>query len=162
MPVSAAAASVRELGAIYLMLKNIDISVSSILVEEPEAHLHSSKQRLMADVLTVMSNIGASIQITTHSDYFLRRINEHIMLYRIGEVITEDEFTAFAATHSLNPDLALNSEKIRAYLLTREGDHTVVTRQKLDDGLPFTSFFGAIKESLELEEILSEKIRELS
>ncbi len=74
MPVSAAAASVRELGAIYLMLKNIDISVSSILVEEPEAHLHSSKQRLMADVLTVMSNIGASIQITTHSDYFLRRI----------------------------------------------------------------------------------------
>lgn len=160
MPISAAAASVRELGAIDLMVKNIEIPVSSILVEEPEAHLHPSKQRLMADVLTLLSNAGASIQITTHSDYFLRRINEHIMLCRIKKIMPEEDFASFVAEHRLNADLALDPEKIRAYLLMREGDHTVLRRQKLDEGVPFSSFCGAIKESLELEEILSEKLED--
>ena len=48
-------------------------------MEEPEAHLHPLKQRMMADIIGALSHNGAIMQITTHSDYFLRRLNELIM-----------------------------------------------------------------------------------
>lgn len=158
IPASAAAASVRELGAIDLLIKNVDISSASLLIEEPEAHLHPLKQRLMADVMALMANSGTAMQVTTHSDYFLRRINEHIMLHRIGQYMAKDDFAAFCEETGISHTLSLNPGKIRAYLLKREGDHSVLIRQSLTDGVPFSAFCNAISRSLELEDKLSEQL----
>lgn len=79
MPVSAAAASIREIAPLQILAKKQDVSKCAILVEEPEAHLHPLKQRMMADIIGALSHNGAIMQITTHSDYFLRRLNELIM-----------------------------------------------------------------------------------
>lgn len=79
MPVSAAAASIREIAPLQILAKKQDVSRCAILVEEPEAHLHPLKQRMMADIIGALSHNGAIMQITTHSDYFLRRLNELIM-----------------------------------------------------------------------------------
>ena len=161
LPVSAAAASIRELGAIDLLIKNVSIPTSSLLIEEPEAHLHPTKQRLMADILAMILNSGAAIQVTTHSDYFLRRVNELIMMYRIRQIMPEDEFDAFAQSVGIKPDLALNPETINAYLLQRDGDHSVLVKQSLSDGVPFAAFYNAIRTSLDLEDRLQEQLATL-
>lgn len=162
MPVSAAAASVRELGAIDLLVRNIRLSTSALLIEEPEAHLHPSKQRLMADLVAKMSNIGAAIQITTHSDYFLRRINEMILLHRIGLLMPEEAFAGFCRDNGLKANLALDPSRISAYLLKRGEGCSLVERQSLEDGVPFSAFLDAINRSLELEDLLADKLTELS
>lgn len=162
MPVSAAAASVRELGAIDLLVRNIPIAASALLIEEPEAHLHPSKQRMMADLIARMSNIGAAVQITTHSDYFLRRINEMILLHKIGLLMPEKAYAGFCRDNGLKADLALDPARISAYLLKRGEGCSLVERQSLEDGVPFSAFLDAINRSLELEDLLADKLTELS
>ena len=85
MPISAAAASIRELAPFEFLVEKTSISKDVLLIEEPEAHLHPLKQRLVADVISLMFIAGAYMQITTHSDYFLRRLNELILLQRIKD-----------------------------------------------------------------------------
>ena len=83
IPISAAASSIRELAPLTLYLSNVNISTAAILMEEPEAHLHPLKQRMMGDVLSMMVASKAIVQITTHSDYLLKRLNELIALYNL-------------------------------------------------------------------------------
>ena len=74
MPLTAAASSIRELASIQMLIDNIDVSKVAILFEEPEAHLHPAKQRLIADVLSCLSSCGTCMQITTHSDYLCESV----------------------------------------------------------------------------------------
>lgn len=83
LPISAAASSIREIAPLALLVERFDVSSISILFEEPEAHLYPLKQRGMADIISALNSAGAYMQITTHSDYLLRRINELINLQRI-------------------------------------------------------------------------------
>ena len=76
LPISAAASSVREIAPMQQMITKRDISKTVILFEEPEAHLHPLKQRIMADIIATMAIGGVNMQITTHSDYFIRRLND--------------------------------------------------------------------------------------
>ena len=93
LPISAAAASIRELAPIEQMVKKVDLSKTALLIEEPEAHLHPLKQRMMADITSGMLHTGAFMQVTTHSDYYLRRINELILLNRLSN---REDFKAIA------------------------------------------------------------------
>ena len=91
MPVSAAAASIREIAPLQILAKKQDVSKCAILVEEPEAHLHPLKQRMMADIIGALSHSGAILQITTHSDYFLRRLNELIMFAKAKKTVDDPD-----------------------------------------------------------------------
>ena len=66
LPISAAASSIREIAPLALLVERYDVSTISILFEEPEAHLHPLKQRMMADIISALNNAGAYMQITTH------------------------------------------------------------------------------------------------
>ena len=66
-------------------MERTDISKVAMLIEEPEAHLHPIKQRMIADIISFFVNAGTYMQITTHSDYFLRRLNELINLKKISQ-----------------------------------------------------------------------------
>ncbi len=39
----------------------------------------------MADIIALLVNNSTCVQINTHSDYLLRRINELVMLFNISE-----------------------------------------------------------------------------
>ena len=141
MPVSAAASSVREIAPLQIMITKRDVSKASILIEEPEAHLHPLKQYMMADIIATLALGGANMQITTHSDYFLRRINDLLRLNLLKSKKSEEEYKKFCQDNSIIPDLTLDSSILSAYFLERKDDGFVsVKLQDSKSGIPFDTF----------------------
>ena len=150
IPVSAAASSVKELMPFLLMLQNGKIrQYNSLLFEEPEAHVHPKKQFLVMDMLTRCCNKGMLIQMTTHSDYLLGRMNQLLVLGKIREKSME-AFEIFCKEHQFNKNLYLHTEQIGGYYFKRENDRVVIEEQDLSLGLPFNSFENTVKSQMEL------------
>lgn len=149
-PVSAAASSVKELMPFLLMLQNGKIrQYNSLLFEEPEAHVHPKKQFLLMDMLARCCNKGMLIQMTTHSDYLLGRMNQLLVLGKIREKSME-AFEIFCKEHQFNKNLYLHTEQIGGYYFKRENDRVVIEEQDLSLGLPFNSFENTVKSQMEL------------
>ena len=150
IPVSAAASSVKELMPFLLMLQNGKIrQYNSLLFEEPEAHVHPKKQFLLMDMLARCCNKGMLIQMTTHSDYLLGRMNQLLVLGKIREKSLE-AFEIFCKEHQFNKNLYLHTEQIGGYYFKRENDRVVIEEQDLSLGLPFNSFENTVKSQMEL------------
>ena len=150
IPVSAAASSVKELMPFLLMLQNGKIrQYNSLLFEEPEAHVHPKKQFLLMDMLARCCNKGMLIQMTTHSDYLLGRMNQLLVLGKITEKSME-AFEIFCKEHQFNKNLYLHTEQIGGYYFKRENDRVVIEEQDLSLGLPFNSFENTVKSQMEL------------
>lgn len=141
LPISAAASSVREIAPLQQMITKRDISKAAILIEEPEAHLHPLKQRMMADIIATMAIGGANMQITTHSDYYIRRLNDLMRLHLLRTVMGTEEFANFCHEHGFIPDLTLDPNLLSAYYLERGDDGMVsVVKQNSFKGIPFDTF----------------------
>ena len=144
LPISAAASSIKELAPLYMLLDKYPAEQLSILFEEPEAHLHPQKQVDIADFVVRAINNGTHMQITTHSDYFLRRLNDRIFLHKIQ--VANEEVYAETLSKFAYSDLTINPSLIGAYLLRREEDGTVkVIPQPLEKGIPYESFYDVIR-----------------
>ena len=165
MPLSAAAASIRELASIELLVENTDISKVCVMLDEPEAHLHPLKQRMMADVVSCLLKGGAHIQITTHSDYFLRRLNELVLKQRLYDrsrgVAEGKEYYDMCNELRIDPSLRLDMSMVSAYLLERCKEHpeqSVVVRQDLSSSISYASFHDALDESLRMKYELEKRL----
>lgn len=156
MPVSAAAASIREIAPLQILAKKQDVSKCAILMEEPEAHLHPLKQRMMADLIGAISHSGAIMQITTHSDYFLRRLNELIMFAKAIKAADDpDKLSALSEKVKIVEDMSIDESIIGAYLLQKQDDGTsIAIKQDLSNGIPFAAFRDAILDNMNYQDIL--------
>lgn len=147
MPITAAASSVKELAPLDMLLSKYPADGLSILFEEPEAHLHPTKQISIADFIVQAINAGAHVQITTHSDYFLRRINDRIILHKIKEINNEDYERVIKEYRYSN--LTINPSLISAYILLRNSDGDVeVKPQKVEEGIPYDTFYSVLKDGI--------------
>ena len=156
LPISAAAASVRELGSLQQLIKKCDISKSAILIEEPESHLHPLKQIQMADIIALMANKGANMQITTHSDYFMRRLGDLIMLHNL-KLKDENKYRELVEEYDIiNTSYTLDPSILSAYYLEqkKEGGDVSLTHQNVTNGIPFDTFEKANDKFLELSALL--------
>lgn len=156
LPISAAAASVRELGSLQQMIKKCDISKSAILIEEPESHLHPLKQIQMADIIALMARSGANMQITTHSDYFMRRLNDLIRLHILKEK-DEQKYNELRKEFNIS-NVTLDPSILSAYYLEQtevDGDVTL-KKQDVSSGIPFDTFDSANDKPLDLSVMLYE------
>ena len=162
MPVSAAAASIREIAPLQSLAKKQDVSKCAILVEEPEAHLHPLKQRMMADIIGALSHSGALMQITTHSDYFLRRLNELIMFTKAKKTVDDpDKLRVLSEKVNIVEDMSIDESTIGAYLLRKQTDGTsIATKQDLSNGIPFAAFRDAILENMNYQDILEDFLQD--
>lgn len=150
IPVSAAASSVKELMPFLLMLQNgKSRQYNSLLFEEPEAHVHPKKQFLVMDMLVRCSNKGMLIQMTTHSDYLLGRMNQLLLLGKIRNK-SMDAFEKFCSDHQFNKNLYLETEQVGAYYFKRQDGKVVIENQDLSTGLPFSSFENTVRNQMEL------------
>ena len=157
MPVSAAASSIREIAPLQILASKWDISRTAVLIEEPEAHLHPSKQRMMADVVGHICKAGAHVHLTTHSDYFLQRINELIMFQTYVNNHRQDQeaINTLISQTGISPDFSINADDVVAYLVLRQEDgSSKVIPQEMKHGVPFTSFSDAVREAMRVGDIL--------
>ncbi|MCQ2351317.1 MAG: ATP-binding protein [Paludibacteraceae bacterium] len=155
MPLSAAASSIRELAPIEMIVENSNIDKISVLFEEPEAHLHPEKQRMMADLICYLSVIGAHLQITTHSDYLVHRFNEILRTsnYKVQGVDVSSLLEKLGV-----PNRALvEASNVGAYYLRRESDNSSkIIKQEIDNGIPDDSFQKADKYACDNRQFLDE------
>lgn len=161
IPICAAASSVKELMPFLLLLQNgKTLLYNSLLFEEPEAHVHPKKQSLVMDMLARCCNKGMYIQMTTHSDYLLSRLNQLLLLGRIKRQSPE-KFEEYCSSHRINKNLYMFPEQVGAYYFKRVGGTVEVEPQNLDGGLPFSSFEETVKEQMELSASLEEMADQL-
>ena len=164
MPVSAAAASIREIAPLQILAKKQDVSRCAILVEDPEAHLHPLKQRMMSDIIGALSHNGAIMQITTHSDYFLRRLNELIMFAKAKKTTDDpDKLRTLSEKVNIVEDMSIDESIIGAYLLRKQADNTsIAVKQDISNGIPFTAFRDAILDNMNYQDILGDYLQDVT
>ena len=99
---SRASSMVSELAPVVLFIReNID-GGDTLIIEEPEAHLHPAAQTEMAATLAGLVRCGVRVVVTTHSDWLLKEIGN---LMREGElqVRSEDSADEISSPSSLRP-----------------------------------------------------------
>jgi len=79
IPLYVASSIVSEISPLLLVLKS-GINFKTMIIEEPEAHLHPELQQKMARLIINMMNLGIPVWITTHSDTILQHINNMMKL----------------------------------------------------------------------------------
>lgn len=141
---TAAAASVKEISPLLFAIKNNFDQKSTFCFEEPEAHLHPKMQIKVADLVAAFSNKGNLFHITTHSDYFLNRINQLIKLNDIKEK-SEEQFEALCQQLNIPKIAALDGKKIKAYFFKRENGEVKVHLLDISkNGIPLSTFFDTV------------------
>ena len=78
-----ASSMVSELAPLVLFLRGVIGKGDTLIIEEPEAHLHPAAQTRMAITLGRLVRAGVRVLITTHSDWLLKQIGN---LMREGEI----------------------------------------------------------------------------
>ena len=73
-----ASSAVQQMPLLYGILRYFAVRV--LIIDEPESHLDTDNQILLARILARLVNSGITILITTHSDYIVKEINNLIML----------------------------------------------------------------------------------
>lgn len=157
IPISAAASSIKELSPLLLWVENGKLDADSMCIEEPEAHAHPEMQYGIADLLAACMTQGTMMQITTHSDYLLARLNQLIKLHNLKQKNC-NQFKNVCKTYGISESLTLDPSLIHAYFFHKNKESQVVTIEKMDvkDGIPFDTFSNAVQQQLDWNQIFNE------
>lgn len=120
IPLHLASSSARGVSDLYFYRKHIARPGQLLIIDEPESHLSPGNQILMARLLVSCVNSGLKVLVTTHSDYFIKEINNLIMLH--GDFAGKDQFLQknkkdYTEDDHLDPDV------VRAYTCRDGGLH---------------------------------------
>jgi predicted ATPase len=114
-----------------------------VFIEEPEAHLHPSAQRLLARAIAEAVNDGKFVALTTHSDYLISEFSNLIALSNFSKDVIKK--LSYRDAEVLKP------EAVAAYLVKAEGNRAVVERLEADyTGIPEDEFARVAEEILEI------------
>ena len=76
---SQSSSMVSELAPLVLYLRGLVRPGDTLIIEEPEAHLHPGAQADMAVILARLVRAGVKVIITTHSDWLLQEIGNLVL-----------------------------------------------------------------------------------
>jgi predicted ATP-dependent endonuclease of OLD family len=88
----------------------------TLIIDEPELNLHPENQRKIAIILVMIANRGIKVIVSTHSDYFVREINNLIMLKAEFQSKTE-----IMQNYGYNENMLISDKKVSAYLFDDNG-----------------------------------------
>ena len=80
VPLHLASSSARGLSDLYFFLRHAGRRNHLLIIDEPEGHLDTANQVLLARLAARLAQNGLKILVTTHSDYFVKEINNLVML----------------------------------------------------------------------------------
>ncbi|MEA2029894.1 MAG: AAA family ATPase [Campylobacterota bacterium] len=146
-----------ELLPLIIFLKHFEtIDDRLLVIEEPEAHLHPKAQIEMARLLVMLSNAGAKVLITTHSDYILNEISNCIKLSNA----TDEKKQAYLDRYELDEDTVISASDVSAYLFKDiEGDKIEVDELTIDEyGIANDNFDDILDELLERTDEINEMV----
>lgn len=130
IPLHMASSSARGLSDLYFYLRHQVKPNQLLIIDEPEGHLDTQNQIMLARMLSQFVRSGIKVLITTHSDYVLKEINNLIMLnssFEGKEELIKD--LKYESCESLNPD------SLRCYI-AEEGQLTPCNVDEFGVDLP--------------------------
>ena len=80
IPLHLASSSARGLSDLYFFLRHVARRNQLLIIDEPEGHLDTANQILLARLLARVVRVGLKVLLTTHSDYLIKEINNLVML----------------------------------------------------------------------------------
>ena len=80
IPLHLASSSARGLSDLYFFLRHAARRNHLLIIDEPESHLDTANQVLLARLLARLIPAGLKVLLTTHSDYVIKELNNLIML----------------------------------------------------------------------------------
>jgi predicted ATPase len=145
IPLNRSSSTVSETAPVFLFLKHVLNLNDTVIIEEPEAHLHPSNQLLMADLITQMIRKGIKILLTTHSEILLEEINNKILTTinnGLEQSKMDDTRTSF---------LQKNEISVYNFNVNSRNNKTVVKELKIDNevGIPQDEFLKVHEELYE-------------
>lgn len=103
--------SIKTFFALVFYLEHLANEGGTLIVDEPELNLHPDNQRKIARILSMIANRGVKVIVSTHSDYFIREINNLIML--------KSDFTSkkkIMKKHDYKDSMLISANEVSAYL----------------------------------------------
>ena len=152
IPLYLASSSVRGLSDLYFFLQHVAAPNHLLIIDEPESHLDTHNQILMARLLVRCVHAGLRVLITTHSDYLVKELNNLIMMSRDFHG-KEDMLKRFKYDHEDTLDPAL----IRAYI-AEDGKLTACSVDKY--GMEMPNFDSTIDDINQVANEVSSRILE--
>lgn len=111
LPLHFSSSTVKTLFGLVFYLKHFAKTDDYLMIDEPELNLHPDNQREVARVLAQLVNAGLKVIVSTHSDYFVRELNNLIML--------KTDFTGASALqkkYGYQDNELLAGKRVSAYL----------------------------------------------
>ncbi len=153
--------AVKSLLLFDLYIKHWAQNNDFLLIDEPELNLHPENQRLIARLIARLVNKGVKVFLTTHSDIFVREINNLIMLNEINdekevkkhkyeniELLSKDKIKVYT-----NDNHKLEAVLINEYGIQLKSFDEIITDQNESSE---TIYFNLV-DKLETGEILSDE-----
>ena len=142
LPLMNASSMVSELAPVALYLRHIVHPGDTLIIEEPEAHLHPAMQVEFVRLLAAAVKAGIRIIITTHSEWVLEELANLVLM---SELPVEHRAGIEGA------DLALTPDEVGAWFFepNADGSGSVVKEIPLDKEMgKFPSEFGLVTAEL--------------
>lgn len=152
-----ASTSVSELAPLILYTKYILTSNSTIVIEEPEAHLHPENQRQVAYFIGRLVNEGIRVIVTTHSDFFIEQLNNSIRVSGVSEDMKSEEDLADL------PEISPNDVAVHIFSSDDTGGYRIqpMTVDGIG-GIPMTEFNRVSEElygeSFKVDKLLQQEL----
>ena len=111
IPLHIASSSARGLSDLYFYLRHVASRNDILFIDEPETHLDTANQIMLARVISHLVKAGLKVLVSTHSDYLIKEINNLVMLdhlRRNGGL--ESKVGGYGAEEGIG------GERIRAYV----------------------------------------------
>ena len=126
-----------ELSPLIIFL-NSKVNYRSLIIEEPEAHLHPKMQRVITQAMARLVNKGLPLWCTTHSDTILQQVNNLIKLHNHKNKKEMMEKFGYEKEDLINP------KEIKAYQFVVEKQSVVKPLKLTDDGFEVPTFNESI------------------
>ncbi len=137
-PLAQASAMLSELAPLLLVAKHRLDAEHCLTIDEPEAHLHPEVQRQVASFLVQVAAADATVILTTHSNFFVGQINNHIRAHALAQLRARSEWL---------PDALIDPANVRALWFSRGEDGCVAKTIAVDrvDGVDQGVFVDAMQ-----------------
>jgi energy-coupling factor transporter ATP-binding protein EcfA2 len=110
VPIYIASSSIKSLFLIDLYINYVAKKNGILIIDEPELNLHPDNQVKIAKFIARLVNSGVKVLVTTHSDYFVREINNLITLSSAGANLSK-----FKRKYKYITEDILKPENVSAY-----------------------------------------------
>lgn len=127
LELSKASSMVSDLSPLVVYIRNALVPGDTLIIEEPESHLHPRMQEKIADCIALLVKSGVRVIMTTHSEWITDRISYLALLSDLGE--KGKKFGGY--------DCAISESDIGIWEFKRasETDGSIVKKIEFDHGM---------------------------